>query len=223
MDPVATQILAEATTPEDKKAVLKSLSALLNTMDLEAAELEANKDRVASYEDQMASLEAQRSEVSLFANTQRTSRETVSRYLVRTFGKLIEMGDDSLTERNDRILGLYRSAAASIMGRDAWTEEAPDTSGWAQSFNRIVDRQIREVRRTVRGYSKVSQIHYLKHIKVPEELYRAKGYTNAPKEYWLQYASFNLIGSVLASNKFTKQLREEMAPSFEILSTVNGK
>jgi len=217
----AADIIAATPAPTDKDAVLASLGALLEAIDLESTELEEHEERTAGFGQQLQSLATQREQVSQFADAQ-SRNEPISECLLSTFEFLI--ADDELIyeTRNSRMLGLFRSASACIMVAD-WDDAMPLTVDWTESFNRVVERKIRDLRANSSGYAKVGKIKYTQHLLVPEEIYSQHHYDRAPKEYWLQYASFSMIGSVLSTRKVSKQLRDEMAPAISILNVATGR
>ena len=217
----AADIIAATPAPSNKDAVLASLSALLESIDLESSEASEHERRTADFEKQMNSLAEQRSQVSQFADAQERN-EPISQCLVSTYEFLIE--DDELTfeVRNGRMLGLFRSASACIMVAD-WDDDGPATAEWVDSFNSVVERKIRDLRANASGYAKVGKIKYTQQLLIPSEIYRQGHYDHAPKEYWLQYAAFSLIGSVLTTRKVSKQLRDEMAPALAILNVAMGR
>ncbi|MFW2382216.1 MAG: hypothetical protein ACN4GZ_10700, partial [Acidimicrobiales bacterium] len=201
----AADIIAATPAPADKDAVLSSLGALLESIDLESSELVEHEERCANFEQQLASLSEQRDQVSQFADAQERN-EPISLCLVGTFEFLIADDDLSLEVRNDRLLGLFRSASACIMVAD-WPDTNPSTVDWVESFNRVVERKIRDLRINASGYSKVVKIKFGQELLIPTAIFNQPHYDKAPKEYWLQYASFSLIGSVLGSRKPSAQLR----------------
>lgn len=217
----AADIIAATPAPADKDAVLASLGALLQSIDLESSELREHEERRANFQQQLASLNEQREQVSQFADAQERN-EPISHCLIGTYEFLI--ADDELTRdvRNDRMLGLFRSASACIMVAD-WPDTAAPTIAWVQSFNSVVERRIRDLRANESGYAKVGKIKYTQELLIPKEIFDQPHYDKAPKEYWLQYASFSLIGSVLTSRKVSKQLRDEMAPALGILNVATGR
>ena len=110
----AADIIAATPAPADKSAVLASLGALLESIDMESSELAEHEQRTASFKQQLASLNEQRQQVSQFADAQERN-EPISQTLISTFEFLIA-DDELVTEvRNDRMLGLFRSASACIM------------------------------------------------------------------------------------------------------------
>ncbi len=217
----AVDIIAATVAPSNKDAVLASLSALLESIDLETSEASDHKRRTADFEEQVNSLAEQRDQVSQFADAQERN-EPISHCLVSTYEYLIE--DDSLTfeVRNGRMLGLFRSAGACIMVAD-WDDDGTATAEWVDSFNSVVGRKIRDLRANSSGYAKLGKIKYTQELLISPEIYRQPHYDHAPKEYWLQYAGFALIGSVLATRKVSKQLRDEMAPALRILNVAMGR
>ncbi len=217
----AAEIIAGTPAPADKQAVLTSLRALLETIELEQNELVEHQARTAGVQDQLNSLLAQRQQVTEFTNAQDRD-EPISFVLLETFEFLLQ--DDSLTLeiRNDRMMGLFRSAAACIMVAD-WDDEAPVTTHWAETFNRVVDRKIREIRSSSIGVAKVGMLKYLQQTQLPKEVYSMDHYDRAPKEYWLQYAGFSLVGSVLKSRKLSLQLRSEMGPAIGVVNVALAK
>jgi hypothetical protein len=217
----AAEIIAATPAPADKDAVLSSLGALLESIDLESSELVEHEERRANFQQQLASLNQQRDQVRQFADAQERS-EPISHCLIGTYEFLI--GEDQLTLeiRNDRMLGLFRSASACIMVAN-WGDSNPTTVDWVESFNRVVHRRIRDLRANSLGYAKVGKIKYTQRLLIPEEIFNQEHYNKAPKEYWLQYASFALIGSVLTTRKVSKQLRDEMAPALGILNVATGR
>jgi hypothetical protein len=217
----AADIIAATPAPADKDAVLLSLGALLESIDLESSELAEHEERRANFQQQLSSLDQQREQVSQFADAQERN-EPISHCLIGTYEFLI--GDDELTLeiRNDRMLGLFRSASACIMVAD-WSDTNPSTVDWVESFNRVVERKIRDLRANSSGYAKVGKIKYVQELLIPEAIFTQHHYDRAPKEYWLQYASFALIGSLLTTRKVSKQLRDELAPALGILNVATGR
>ncbi len=217
----AAEIIAATPAPSNKHAVLASLGALLETIELEQSELVEHQARTAGFDDQLNSLAAQRAQVTEFTAAQ-DRNEPISFVLLETFDFLLE--DDTLTleVRNDRLLGLFRSAAACIMVAD-WTDDAPITTDWVETFNRVTDRKIRDLRASSLGYAKVGMIKYLQTVQIPLDVYTMAHYDRAPKEYWLQYAGFSLVSSVLKTRKLSQQLRSEMGPAIAIINVALAK
>jgi hypothetical protein len=104
-----------------------------------------------------------------------------------------------------------------------WPTTNPSTVEWVESFNRVVERKMRDLRANESGYSKVGKIKYVQKLLIPTEVFNQPYYQKAPKEYWLQYAGFSLIGSILTSGKVSKQIRDEMSPALGILNVATGK
>ncbi len=217
----AADIIAATPAPTDKDAVLASLGALLESIDLESSELADHEVRTADFQAQIDGLKTQREQVSQFADAQ-SRNEPISECLLSTFEFLILDDEITFEVRNNRMLGLFRSASACIMAAD-WSDDSPSTVDWVDSFNRVVDRKIRDLRKNESGYAKVGKIKYTQHLIIPKEIYTQQHYDRAPKEYWLQYASFSMIGSVLSTRKVSKQLRDEMAPAISILNVATGR
>ena len=201
--------------------VLGRLDSLLQSISLEAEELAAQAELNERYADQLEDLESQRKEISLFARAQRTKAQSVAANLVSSFRVLLEFSADDLAERNSRIFGLYRSAAATIMPRN-WPEDAEVTVAWVDRFNRVIEREIAGVLDNDKGLTKVQKLSYLRTLPIRPELHNADGFQNAPKEYWLQYAAFNLIGTVLNSGRASVQLELEMGPALKIMDLVTA-
>ncbi len=218
----AADIIAATPAPADKSAVLASLGALLESIDMESSELAEHEQRTASFEQQLASLNEQRQQVSQFADAQERN-EPISQTLISTFEFLIA-DDELVTEvRNDRMLGLFRSASACIMVADWDDYTSALTTDWVESFNSVIERKIRDLRANFSGYAKVGKIKYTQQLLIPSEVFRQPHYDRAPKEYWLQYAGFSLVGSVLTTRKVSKQLRDEVAPAISILNVATGR
>lgn len=217
----AADIIAATPAPNNKDAVLASLGALLESIDLESSEASEHERRTADLEQQISSLAEQREQVSQFADAQERN-EPISHCLVSTYEFLIEDDDLTFEVRNGRMLGLFRSASACIMVAD-WDDEGPATADWVDSFNSVVERKIRDLRANSSGYAKVGKIKYTQELLISPEIYRQPHYDHAPKEYWLQYAGFGLVGSVLTTRKVSKQLRDEMAPALAILNVAMGR
>ncbi len=217
----AAEIIAATPAPNDKEAVLASLGALLETIDLEQDELREHQDRTADFEAQLRSLASQREQVTQFADAQ-ARNEPISSVLLETFEFLLQDDELAVDVRNDRMLGLFRSASSCIMVAD-WNANSPVTVEWVESFNRVVARKIRDLRAHTSGYAKVGKIKYAQVLLIPEEIYNQPRYDRAPKEYWLQYAGFSLIASVLTTRKHSTQLRDEMSAALTILNVALGR
>lgn len=217
----AADIIAATPEPPNKEAVLASLGSLLETIDLEQNELREHRERKADFESQLASLSSQRDQVKQFADAH-ARNEPISHVLVDTFEHLIDDDDISVDVRNQRMIGLFRSASACIMAAD-WPASSPLTVEWVESFNRVTERKVRDLRANSQGYAKVAKIHYVTQLTIDESIYNQPRYDRAPKEYWLQYAGFSLIAGVLNTRKRSQQLRDEMGPALTLLNVALGR
>lgn len=209
--------MTSAAVTANRESVLTSLEALLSTMDLEADELKAKQQLQSGFEAQIASMERQRGVVSdLMDDHVKNDEELVSKFMTDAFWNLLVECTDRWDVRNDRMLGLYRSAASMIMTKD-WDLRADSTTDWVESFQRSIARKRKEVLSESTNNNRLVKLSHLTTLQIEEDLYRHPDYRGAPKEYWRQYAAFKLIGSVLVSRKSSIDLAAEMSPAFDVL------
>jgi hypothetical protein len=214
--------MLNAAVTANRESVLNSLDSLLSTMDLEADELKAKQKLESGFESQLESMERQRRVVSdLMDDHVKNEDELVSKFVTDAFWNLLVESTDRWNIRNDRMLGLYRSAGSMIMKKD-WDLRGDSTSDWVESFQRSIARKRKEVLGESTNNNRLVKLSHLTTLQIEEELYRDSEYRAAPKEYWRQYAAFKLMGSVLVSRKSSLDLAAEMSPAFDVLRLAVG-
>lgn len=214
--------MTSAAVTANRESVLSSLEALLSTMELETNELREKQKLDSGYEAQIAGMDRQRQVVSrLMADHGKNEDEQVSKFVVNTFWDLLIESTDRWDTRNDRMLGLYRSAGSMIMKKD-WDSKGMSTVDWVESFQRSIARKRKEVLAESTNNDRLAKLSHLTNLQIDEALYKDPAYRAAPKEYWRQYAAFKLIGSVLTSRKSSVDLAAEIKPAFDVLRLAVG-
>lgn len=214
--------MTNAAVTANRDSVLSSLESLLSTMELESSELEQKQALESGYEQQIAGMERQRQVVSaLMADHVKNDEELVSKFLTDAFWEMLVESTERWDVRNDRTLGLFRSASSMIMKND-WDTNGPSTTDWVESFQRSIARKRKEVLAESTNNNRLVKLSHLTTLQIDEKVFRDPAYRAAPKEYWRQYAAFKLIGSVLASRKSSFDLAAEMKPAFDVLRLALG-
>ncbi len=214
--------MTNAAVTANRDSVLSSLESLLSTMELESSELEQKQALESGYEKQIAGMERQRQVVAaLMADHVKNDEELVSKFLTDAFWEMLVESTERWEVRNDRTLGLFRSASSMIMKND-WDPKGPSTTDWVESFQRSIARKRKEVLAESTNNNRLVKLSHLTTLQIDEKVFRDPAYRAAPKEYWRQYAAFKLIGSVLASRKSSMDLAAEMKPAFDVLRLALG-